>query len=265
MAYDETQIALPGIVMAARKGGFGNAINAAARRYRLQANQRFSNKLQAVEKALKEKGWSARCWSRPINENDSVYWPPKEIAILVGITDFETDMLYLEDCLAIGQQHPENDFRYRIVPVINGQVLAPLAMLPSSHIPLPDQDFAQDWQKHINQPFLSPGIAENFDEALAACTQVSAILACCELENLHPEEDKIFSKAIESFEHNHELVAEAAENTELEYLVWALDYLDENWNQVASEFEAAKAGKVTVEPLCMITHLALAEIGRAHV
>ncbi len=29
-------------------------------------------------------------------------------------------------------------------------------------------------------------------------------------------------------------------------------------NQVVSEFEAAKAGKVTVEPLCMITHLALA-------
>ena len=125
-------------------------------------------------------------------------------------------------------------------------------------MPLPDQGFAQEWREHIDLPFLSSGTAERFDEAIAACVQLSAIMACRELENLHAGEDEVFSKAIESFKRNRELVAEAVESTGSEHLAWALDYLDQNWNQVVSEFEAAKAGQVVSERLFMIPHLGIA-------
>lgn len=258
MAHDDGQAAIQGIVKAARKGTLGKAVRAAARRCRTLADRRFRERLRVLENALKEQGWSAQCWSRPIDESDSVYWPAREIAILVEIADFESDARYIEDGLAIGQQQLGNDWPFRIVPVIGGQVLASLALLPSSHMPLPDQDFAQEWQGHIDRPFLSSETAERFDAAIAACAQMSAIVTCRDLENLHPEEDEVFSKAIESFERNRGLVAAAAERTGSEHCASALDYLDQNWNQVVSEFEAAKAGQPVNEPLCMNAHLALA-------
>ena len=257
MSRDDGQTAVHGIIKAARKGALGKAIHAVAGRCRSLADQRFHQRLSALENTLKTQGWNTRCYSRPIDESDSVYWPAREVAILVEIADFETDASYIDDGLAAGQQHLGTDWRFRIVPVMNGQVLASLAIIPSSHMPLPDQDFPREWREHIDRPFLSSGITERFDEAIAACTQLSAIMACRELENLHSEESEVFSKAIESFKRNRELVAEAAENTDSEHLAWALDYLKQNWNQVVNEFEAAKAGQAVTEPLCMIPHLAL--------
>jgi len=257
MAHDDGQTTIHGIVKAARKGSLGKAIRAAARRCRSLADQRFRDRLRALENALKEQGWTAKCWSRPIDENGSVYWPAREVAVLVEIADFETDARYIEDGLATGQEHLGNDWRFRIVPVINGKVLASLALLPSSHMTLPDEDFAQEWQKHINRPFLFSETAERFDEAIAACIQLSAIMACRELENLHPKEDEVFSKAVASFEFNRKFIVEAAESKGSEYLAWACDYLDQRWDQVVGEFEAAKAGQAVAEPLCMTVHLAL--------
>ena len=257
IAHDDGQIAIQRIVKAAQKDTLGKAIRATVRRCCSRADQRLRDKLRMLEDALKEQGWKAKCWSRPINKNDSVDWPAREVAILVEIADFETDARYIEDGLAIGQEHLGNDWQFRIVPVINGQVLASLALLPSSHIPLPDQDFAQEWQEHINLPFLSSGTVDRFDDAIAACTQLSAIMACRELENLLPEEDEVFSKAIETFEYSRDLVAEVAESTGSEHLAWARDYLDQIWNQVLNEFETVKAGQAVAEPLCMTAHLAL--------
>ncbi|MEX0916170.1 MAG: hypothetical protein WDZ60_09765, partial [Wenzhouxiangellaceae bacterium] len=37
----------------------------------------------------------------------------------------------------------------------------------------------------------------------------------------------------------------------------ACSYLNESWNQVVREFEAAKAGQPVFQPLCMNAHLAL--------
>ena len=258
MAHDDDLSSIQGIVKVARKGSLGKAIHAAARRCRTLAAQRFHKRLQALETALKDKGWNARCWSRPIDEADSVHWPAQEVALLVEITDFETDAGYIEDSLAMGQHHLGSDWRFRVVPVINGHVLPALALLPSSHVPLPDQDFAKEWQEHIDRPFLFSQIVDRFDRALAACIQLSVILACRDPENLHPEENKVLSESLESFESNRDLVAEAAERTGSEHLAWACNYLIETWDQVVAEFEAAKAGQPVDQPLCMNAHLALA-------
>lgn len=258
MAYDDDEPSIQGTIKVARKSRLGNAIRAAARLCCSRAGQRFDKRLRALEKALNDKGWKARCWSRPVDEADSVYWPAQEVAVLVEITDFETDAGYIEDSLAIGQDHIRNDWRFRLVPVINGYVVPALALLPSEHASLPDQDFANDWHGHINRPFMLPQIIDRFDDALAACVQLSGILACRDLDDLLPDEDEAISRAIESFEHNRDLFAEAVETTNAEHLAWAYNYLTDSWNQIALEFEAAKAGKLIAQPFCMNSHLALA-------
>ncbi len=257
MAHDASPKAMRGIVKAARKGALGKAVHAAARRCLSLADQRFRHRLRDLESALKERGWSAQCWSRSIDKSDSGYWPAREVAVLMEIADFETDA-YIEAGLAIGQKYLGNDWRFRVVPVMNGQVLATLALLPSSQMPLPDLDFAQEWQEYIDLPFLSSETLERFDGAIVACTQLSGIMACRDLENLHPEEEEARLAAIESFKHNRELIAEDTANTRSEYLVRVVDYLNRDWNQVVSELDAVKAGQVVAEPLHLTEKLALA-------
>lgn len=259
MAHDSNSAAIQKIVNAALKSIPGNALHTAAAYCRSLADQRFHERLRTLEGALKEKGWNARCWSRPTNESGSVYWPAREIAVLVEITNFEIDAHYLEDCLVLGNQLLGNDWPFSIAPVINGRVLASMAFLPSSQMPLPDYDFAQKWQDHIDQPFLSSETLEKFDEARAACVQLSGIMMCRDLENLHPKEEEVFSSAIKSFERNQDIIAEAAEKTGLEHFKLALDYIERYWNQVHDEFENTKAGRETTEPLCMLEHLALTD------
>lgn len=258
MAYDSGQSAIQGITHAARKGAMGKGIRSAARRCQSLADQRFRKRLQCLESALEGEGWGARCWSRPIDETDSVNWPAREVAILVEIADFETDGGYLDAALAAGKDQLGNDWRFRVTPVINGYVVPALAILPSSNVPLPDQDFAKDWDTHIDRPFLSPKTVGSFDEALAACMTLSGILACRDLDNLHPDEHEVFSRAIESFERHRDEVTEAAEQANSEQLHWACDYLSETWGKVVDEFEAAKAGQPVTDPLCMNAHNAIA-------
>ena len=252
IAHDGSPTATGRLTKAAKKGNPGKAVRSAARLCRLFAEQRFRNKLRALEEALKVRGWTAKCWTRPVDESDKVYWPAEEVAILVYVTDFETDVGCLDDCLSVGQDQLANDWRFRVVPVINGQVVASLALLPSLQgSPLPDMDFAQKWQAHIALPFLSSEIAEVFDAAVAACTQISAIVNCRDLTNLHPQEEDIFLKVIDSFKSKREILETFAEKTGLEELNNALAYLDESWNQVIGEFEAAKTGQTISDPLWM--------------
>ncbi|GAB3681975.1 hypothetical protein [Salinisphaera aquimarina] len=264
MAQNSGQSSIQGIVRTARKGSLGKAIRTTARRCRSLADQRFRQRLQDLKNALKNEGWNALCRSRPIGEVDSVYWPAREVAVLVEITDFETDAGSIEASLAAAQNHLGTDWPFRVVPVINNYVVPALALIPSSHVTLPDHDFAKNWQGLIDRPFLSPEIVDRFDAALTACTQLSGILACRDPENLHPNEQEVFSKAVESFERNRDDVAEAAETTSADHLAWACSYLNESWDQVVDEFEAAKAGQIVSQPLCMSAHLALAGQSTEH-
>ncbi len=257
MAQDSGQPAVQEITQAARKSGLGKATRAAARRCQVLADQRFHRRLRVLENALKNEGWDALCWSRPVDKMDSVYWPASEVAILVEIADFETNGGYLDAALAAGQDHLGDDWRFRVVPVINGYVVPALAVLPSSNVPMPDQEFAKDWHDHIDRPFLSPKIVGSFDDALAACMVLSGILACRDPENLHADEHGLFSKAIETFERLRDEVAEEAEQTNSEQLVWASDYLNETWGQVVDEFEAERAGQPVADPFCMNAHNAI--------
>ena len=252
MVHDGSPTATERLIKAAKKGNPGKAVRSAAGRCRSFAKQRFHRRLRELEEALKARGWTAKCWTRPVDESDSIYWPAMEVAILVEVTDFETDAGCLDDCLSAGQDQLGEEWRFRVVPVINGQVVASLALSPSLQgSPLPDVDFAKKWQIHIDLPFLSAEISEAFDAAVAACIQVSSIVNCCDLTNLRPEEENVFLKVIDSFRSKREIIKNFAEKRDLEEFNNALAYLDKSWNQVVSEFEAAKTGQTISNPLWM--------------
>jgi len=255
-----TSTAVTRLAKTARKTVEGKAVHSAAHHCQTSAERRLRRRLRTLEKALHAKGWSAKCWTRPIEEGDSPYWPAVEVAILVAITDFETDVRYIDDCLSIGQEQFAKNWRFRVVPVINGHVIPALALLPSSMMPLPDQDFEYEWRDHIDLPFLSSEkarISEAFDSAVAACTQISAILYSRDLKSLLPQEEKVLSKAVTSFSSNREKVVAAAGEDGLEEFIFASSYLNEIGNQVVSEYEAVQIGETIAPPLCMILYNAM--------
>ncbi len=252
MEHDHTATAIKRLLKAARKRGLGKAVHAAAGRCRLLAEQRFRRRLRTTENALKALGWTAKCWTRPINEKDSVYWPAAEVAILVKINNFETDSGYIEECLSIGAKQLVHDWPYSIVPVVNNQVIAALAIVPSSHGPLPDPDFAPKWQIHIDLPILYSEVSNAFDAAVASCTQISAIITCRDLTNLHLEEEVVLLKAIDAFERNRKTIDTFSEKRGLDIFDWASAYLEETWDQIVCEFECKKTGQSVENPLCHV-------------
>lgn len=266
MAHDSRPDAIQKIVKTTRKASRGNAIRSAARHCRNLAARRFKNRLRKLEKSLSKHGWKARCLSRRINEPDSVYWPTREVAILVELMDFETEWeSHIDETLSLCTQQLGNDWPFTVVPVMNDQVLASFALRPSSHMPLPDQDFAHEWSNLIDKPIFSSTLFEKFDEVIAACVQMSAIITCSGVQDLHPEEDEILSKAADSLIKNRDIIANVYNRTETEHLALALDYIDQNWNRIIDEYEAVKAGQVVDDPLCMTPHLAIAGKESEHV
>ena len=199
-SYDGSPSAIQAIVSAARKARLNRSTAAAARQCRTQAKWRFSDRLRALKRALKHRGINARCLSRAIDKSDSVYWPAREVGILMKMPDLEIESLgHLDDGLDLGQQHLGNDWPFRLAPVVGGQVLASLALRPSSLIPLPDRDFVRDFSEHIDLPVLSSEAEQRLEEGFEACHRISAILTCRGTQELHPEEEQALSEAIKSF------------------------------------------------------------------
>ncbi len=253
--------ALPAITKAARKGSLGKAVRAAAQHCRLQADRRFRERLQGLEQALATRGWKSKCFDRSI-ESGSVAWPAREVTVLVEIADFESDSQYAADAFAAAEEFLGADWRFRIAPVMNEHVMASLAMLPSSKMLLPDFDFPHTWQSFINIPFLIAERVENFEAALRACVQVSGIMACRAFDQLHPMEEEVLAKVVDVFKDNRRKLVAVSESTGSEVFVWAVHFLDETWNDVVSECDALRIGKLVEAPLCIEAQAAI--IGQAN-
>jgi hypothetical protein len=83
--HDDSQYAIQKIIVLANKSNPGRAVSMVAKRCYIYAEQRLHQKIKLLENALEENGWSAKCWLRPINKADCVYWPAMEVAITVNI------------------------------------------------------------------------------------------------------------------------------------------------------------------------------------
>ena len=258
-AHDHRPDAIQRIVKTARRASAGNGVRTAARHCRERAERRFERRLRELERALGGQGWSAKCHSRPINEDDSPYWPAREVAILIEIEDLAEQWIpNLEEFLSLGATLLKNDWPFRAVPIMNGQILPSMALLPSSYMPLRDQDFAHHWSNFIDQPMHSSDLLDAFETAADACVRISAIVRCRGVENFHPEENEVLSTAFDTFKSNRETIVNAAERPETDHFALALDYLDRTWARLLDEIDAVKAGRAIEEPVCMTPHLAIA-------
>ena len=262
MAHDSRPEAIAHIVRAAKKAGLGNAVRAAARHCRERTGNRFKTRLRKLENALASRGWKARCLFRPIDELDSPYWPAQEVAILVAVDDLADHWLpILEELLSVAAKHLNNDWPFRAVPLMNGQILASLAIVPTSYIPLRDPEFAGKWAGALDQPIHSSMLLEKFEEAVDATLQVSAIVNSRGIQGLHPDEDDVLSRAIDTFKSRRAEIENAASQTETEHFALALDYLDRNWARLTDEASAVESDQPVQAPLCMTPHLAIAGHG----
>ena len=241
------------VAKSVRKSGLNKSTAAASRACLGRAKRRLTSRLRSLVAALRDVGHTIRCHLRPIHDADTVYWPPREIAILVEVPDVEPESLAtLEESLNVAQKHLGDDWPFRAAPTIRGQVIADLALCPSSIAPLPDENFARDWSEHLDQPIHTIARSTRpFDEGIAACHRVSAILACRGFKDLHPQEQSALSQAIESFERSREAVVETADRTGTEHWLLARDYLDATWARVVSEYQAIQAGGTVADPVCM--------------
>ena len=265
IAYDSSPEAIRRILKVSKRARLGTAVRDVARRCQTLANQRLKARLRKLEHAFSERGWNVRCLSRAIDESDSVYWPAHEVAILTELTDLETQLeSWIDDSISLGRQHLKDDWLFSTIPVMNEQVLASLAMHPSSYMPLPDSDFACNWTNCLDKPIFSSILKEAFVKAIEACMQMSAILTIRNLQNLPIEEGDILSKALDTFKKNREIIASAADRTKSEYFALALDYIDQIWNRFIDEFEIVEAGGVIEDPVCMTNYLAPAREENEH-
>ena len=243
-------------ISARRKRRLGNAVHTAALHCRKLAERRFKTRLGELENVLSDRGWKSQCVSRTISDHDSPNWPAREIAILFEIEELMTQwMLNVEEVLSIGVNQLKNDWPFTTVPIINGKVLASLAVLPSSQMSLPNLSFAHDWSEFVGRPLHTAILSTKLATAVDACLQISAIIKIRRLDLKHSEEELVLSKAINTFKSNREAIRNIADRTEIEPFSMACDYLDLIWNRLAVEFEAVRAGRLVDDPLCMTPYL----------
>ena len=259
IAHNERADAIRRITTAARRAGVSDGVRAAASHCRRLAERRFEKRLRNVEAVFAGRSWQVRCVSRPIMKHDSPYWPAREVAILVDVEDLMKQWLpSVEALLSLGQDELGNDRPFRVVPVMNDQVLASLAVRPSTYAPLHDADFAREWTDFVGQPIHSSALLEKFEAAAVACAEVSAILRCRGTRDLHPAEEEVSSRAMATFHREYRAIAAAAERTEAEHIQLALAYLERNRRRLVEEVEALNAGRPVDDPLCMAPYLVLA-------
>ncbi|MEP2761227.1 MAG: hypothetical protein ABJP66_19395, partial [Hyphomicrobiales bacterium] len=250
MAYDQSDQAIRALIAPAKKAAMNNAVRTVARSCSSQAESRFRDRLKNLEQALLDRGWSAKCWVRSERERDSIYWPAAEVAILIEVDDLELHAAYLDDGFSLAAEQLNSDWKYRVVPIINGVVASDLAMTPSTATPLPDISFGEKWANVIPCPFLVSTLSKAFEAAYAACVRISALINSRDFTALHPDEDEVFSAEIRSFEANRSVLAAAAEASGDSYVSEAWDILGQLWNEVIGEYELVKDGGRVENPVC---------------
>lgn len=248
MAYDPEPATINSIVRAAKKGRMGKAVLAAGTLCHRNAERRLQERLAAIETAATERGWSVRCYTRPVENLDSIYWPPLDIAVVVEVSDFEIDSAALLDCLDIASDQLGRDFRFRVVPSLNGMLIPALAMQVTTMGPVPDFNFSTAWDGVIDQPTAPSEGADAFDRAVNACNELSSLFSCRDPNALLAEETVLRDGAITSFDQARLVISWFAEQNSDEF-AFAAQFLDDCWQRVSDEAEAASRGTAVSQPL----------------
>ena len=85
---------------------------------------------------------------------------------------------------------------------------------------------------------VSAGGAQDDSRSLWIAT---AIVNSRGIQDLHPDEDNVLSRALDTFESKRAEIENAANQTETEHFALALDYLNRNWARLSDEVGAVNA------------------------
>ena len=257
-AHDGSPENIDNLCKIAKKASLGKSISTTARRCRERAERRMGSRLHKLQSVLSDRGWNARCLSRQIDEYDSPYWPAKEIAILVEVHDLAEEWYpKLEELLSASKEHLDRDWRFCVAPVLNGHILPSLATVPTSHIPLPDQDFSRKWNSFLYQPMLTSTLLNKFEEAYSAVLLISSIINTRGIRDLHPDEESLFFSALENYKSKRAEIEFAVRQPDTEYYAVALQYLEQIWGRLTDELNSIESEEEVEAPLCMTPHQAI--------
>ncbi len=159
------------------------------------------------------------------------------------------DADFIPECISTCEQFLIGNRPFRVVPVLKGYVVAAFAWQPSSMGAILDGEFLTNWKIHIDLPFLDDSYSVAFEQALCACIEFSGILSCRDLENLHPEEEKVVEKILHCFGNNLEKLEDFVKQEGTEIFEEAMEYLKATKAEVNQELEATEAGETITDPL----------------
>ncbi len=248
-ANSETPRLFSQIVKTARRKKVSNIVQDVAQQSRTRGERRLQHRLNRLYREFRVHGWAVLQWERPIEQADSPYWPPVEIALGVNIASDMSNVTERERILAIGQERLGNDWPLRVVPVVEGQIEPALAIFPSSVGVLPDSEFTRNWEHQIKLPFITAEFSRAFDEAIAACRWKSEIASCRNFADLHPEEARALAKIEKGFRQDRDTFIRYVESTDLDELsTLAKSFMEEARAQVEHEVNTSKSGMQVDDP-----------------
>jgi len=249
--HDSSPQTFKALRAAAKKGSSGKTIPSAARWCRANAERRLQGKLRSLELSLRAKGWDAHCWTRPLEKGDSDAWPQVDITILVEINDIFSQLGFIADCHLLGRTCLGDSWLFSFAPVINGIVVAELATTSYPGKTITETEFASKWNSHVSLPFLSANMTKAFDEAIAACVNLSTLLHCRDAEYFHPDEKDVFSFFCDEFAHNCGILTAAPTALRGEAFHMAIKHLDKYYSRFQEEWKALEERRETETPLCL--------------
>ena len=264
ISHDETKTEDRALWKRRKKSLPGKAIHSVANRCRSKSKARLQHRLKTLQARLFDEGLIVRFATRlPGNTADDLS-SKIEIAIIVDISNIdlqnnEPGIRFIERCQLMGTEFLVPDWNYRIVAEIKDRVICDLAFIPSSDGAIPDPGFKNSWRQFIDSPFFVSEVTNAFLNAVNACNQVSSIIKCCQISNLHKEEEEVLQRSIKDFQTEYETVASFANETDSVDFVWATDFLEKTRERVALEIEITHNGRVVEEFFCDIMAVSSSE------
>jgi len=242
--YDVSPQSLKALIKLAKKAPSGRGIYAAAKCCKTRAKKRLKLKIKKTQLKLSKLGWASDCQTRSIEKNNGVYWPASEIAFFIEIPNSLSEEKDWMECLPICNESIAGLWRFSIAPMMNQKVVSALAVTPSSGATgfLPVIDFNTTWKDLSAFEFSETEKSITFEAIISSCVQISSIIACRNIENLHVEEEEVLHQLSHSLEQNTEKLVDFFESGALGECPDALSFA-----RITRESLLAELGEQTVE------------------
>ncbi|MEP2184123.1 hypothetical protein, partial [Roseibium sp.] len=252
MASDASSERVNALVTHAKQARTGNRCRLTALYARRTAEQRFDRILRKLEADLAAKGLVAECKTKPDLEPNSVFWPPAQLCVLLKVSNFEAFLTALVAVFeALDQTFPDG-LVFRIAPLMNNQVIGTMGMLRVRDMPMASPDFAADWGPYLDHQLAPNTFTDRYQRCMNAMLSVSSIATCRDMDALHPDEEAVLSKGMDTTSDQMSALAEFIGPSSNDDAQEILAYMFQLSDRVSHELEDARRGDPPTEPICAV-------------